>query len=735
MVSLFGAGGCSSGDLPSCGRSLRGPKWGTVASQPRRRRAGFLDPPKPEGDPVKKALGLMDNRHSSQTAKGIQRIPVTSDLLIWGILLLGLFLRIAWPTLAEFKLDEATVVRRAMAIAWKGEFPVVGIGSSIGTANLPLTLYLTAIPLRIWPDPVAAVVFIGLVNGLAVVAGYGLGKSYLNRSVGRIAAFLFAVNPWAILLARKIWAKTLPLLTVAFIAALLALFVRRRRWALVGAFAALAALIGLQLEGIAFIPVLVLSLVVFWKEVPLRPLLVGIAVFALALAPYGICDAQHGWPNLRTFWDFVHTKEGSFSWDALRYAFILTGSAEIHTMAGTRWEDYLGGLPRFWWLNSGMMGLLTLALIYAVARTFRGPKEQRRTFFILLLGFAIPVALRSRAVEPIPLHYLILVYPTVFLLIATLIDGGYRALPLRYRPAARVVGLLMALLWGAWQLAVLGRLFWFMNQYPTTGGYGIPLKYPRQAALEARRMAEGAEVIVLSDGAEPAFEERPAVFDALLFRHPHRLVDGRMSLLVPDAPRAVYIVGPVSPAGDLFHPIEQRLRKMAGVRVEQTVPMPDGWQYHLFLRERNDREDVMAGLTRFTDPPRFANGVILLGYDLPGEVVPGTPLEVWLAWWVQVGPPPGSDYHFFVHFLDGEGRLRSQHDGVPLPTSSWRAGDLVLSRFTLPIPPDLPAGPYEVRAGLYTYPDIQGVPVVDALGNPMEGSALLGTVAVRQAEN
>lgn len=655
--------------------------------------------------------------------------------LIWVTLALGLLLRIAWPTLAEFKLDEATVVRRAMAIAWRGEFPVLGVGSSIGMANLPLTLYLTAIPLRIWPDPVAAVVFIGLLNGLAVVACYELGRRHWNRSVGGIAAFLFAVNPWAILLARKIWAKTLPLLTVAFIAALLATFVRKRRWALVGAFAALAALIGLQLEGIAFIPVLALCLLLFWKEVPLRPLLVGIAVFAMALAPYGIYDALHGWPNLRTFWEFIHTRESSYSWDALRYAFILTGSAEIHSMAGTRYQEYLSGLPRLWGLNSGMMGLLALALIWAVARIFRGPKEQRRAFFILLLSFAVPIALRSRAVEPIPPHYLIVVYPVVFLLIAALIDGGYQALPSRYRPAARALGLLLALLWGVWQLAVLGRLFWFMDRYPTTGGYGIPLKYPRQAALEARRIAEGAEVIALTDGAEPAFEERPAVFDALLFRDPHRLVDGRMSLLVPDAPRAVYIVGPVSPEGDTFQAVENRLRGMAGVRAAGVISMPDGWEYHLYLRERNDREDVLEGLLRPSEPPRFANGVVLLGHHLPQAAAPGDTLEVWLAWWVQAGPPPGNDYHFFVHLLDGEGHLRSQHDGVPLPTPSWRAGDLVLSRFTVPIPQDLPAGTYEIRAGLYTYPDIQGIPIVDALGNPVEGSALLGTVAVRQAED
>ncbi|RME33544.1 MAG: hypothetical protein D6793_09630, partial [Thermoflexia bacterium] len=325
--------------------------------------------------------------------------PTISTLLLAATFALGISLRVAWPTLVEFKLDEATTVRHALAIAWNGDRPLVGMGSSVGMANLPLTFYLTALPLRIWSDPVAAVLFIGLLNGLAVPACYWLGRTYFNRTVGWIAAYLFAVNPWAILLGRKLWPKVLPLVIMALMGSLMATFIHRRRWAPVGAFAALAALVGLQLEGIAFIPIVALAPFLYGKEVSGRPLLVGIAVFLLALAPYGIHDALHGWPNLRDFGGFLR-QESHFSWDALRYAFVLTGSAGIHTMAGSLYPDYQAGLPRLWWLNTGMMGLLALALMYAVFQTLRGPQETRRAYVLLLLWFAVPVLLRSRAVRP-----------------------------------------------------------------------------------------------------------------------------------------------------------------------------------------------------------------------------------------------------------------------------------------------------------------------------------------------
>lgn len=649
-----------------------------------------------------------------------------ADWPLLVILALAFLLRMGWPTLAEFKLDESLVARRALAIAYEGARPAVGAIASVGTYHPPLNLYLMALPLRLWPDPVAAVLFVGLLNGLAVWGCYALGKTYFGREVGLIAAFLFAVNPWAVSYGRKIWSQNLPLVTVGFFAALFAVFVRGRQWALTGAFVALAALIGLHLGGLAFVPVLLIASLAYREQVRRRPLMLGSLAALLLLSPYWVHDALHNWPKLRGFLRYVGG-EAHFSWDALRYAFANAGGDGFHALAGSLYRAYLGGLPNLWWLNGLMSALLAAALVYGVVLAVRGPRPQRRGLVLLLLWFLVPVALQSRPTTPVYRFYFILLYPVQFLLVAILLRRVMAAG--RRRRAA--VPLFLAL-WGLWQTAVVGQMLWFMTVHPTTGGYGIPLRYRRAAALEARRLAAGDEVLVLSTGVNPSEEETPAAFEALLFGRRHRFADGRWALPVPDSRRAVYLVGPLPLAddGDL-RPAVAQLEGWEHVQPGPVVAMADGWGYRLFLRESDDREDVLSPLTRFPGAGiAFTNGVVFMGYALPGEASPGSALEVRLAWWLRQEVPDGAQYHFYVHLVDAAGRLRSQHDGSGFPTASWRPGDLVLSRFLLPLPADLPPGRYTAVAGMYTYPAVEGVSYLDAAGNPAGQMVTLGTVSV-----
>jgi hypothetical protein len=68
---------------------------------------------------------------------------------------------------------------------------------------------------------------------------------------------------------------------------------------------------------------------------------------------------------------------------------------------------------------------------------------------------------------------------------------------------------------------------------------------------------------------------------------------------------------------------------------------------------------------------------------------------------------------------------------VGFPSRSWRAGDTVITWFDVPIAPDAAPGAYTMRVGMYTYPDIQNVPAVDAAGNSVSDAVQAGPIEIK----
>ncbi len=646
------------------------------------------------------------------------------------IMALAFVLRFEYPTLVEFKRDEPTVSRLAQAIAYEGYRPAVGVRASVGPDNLPLNLYLMAVPLRLWNDPLAAVLFTIMLNWLAVLGCYALGRLYFDAETGLIAALLFAVNPWAVLYARKIWSLGMPWATEIFFVALYVALVRGRRRALVVAMAGMAIMLGLHLSGLAAIPILLLAVLLYRDQVSPKMLGLGTAVALLAVSPYILHDVTHHWENLRGFFAYADRSK-QFSWNALRYALELSGGAGIEGQAGPFHEQFRTGVLNLWGMNGVMIALLIAALGYAVWQAFRGEtRTRRRTFGLLLLWFFVPVALQLRSGATTQLHYFVILYPVQFILIAVLLVDGVRQLPqARWGWGVLLVGLLV---WSGWQVSVTRQLHRYMAEHPSTGGYGIPLKFKRETAQAAIRVAGDAEIIVLSRSNRPFMSETPTVFDSLLFGHPHRFSDGRTDLPIPEAARVVYLVGPLdSTQEDDLLPTVQRLRSWPSVTEGPVTQLPDGISYRIFIRQGADRSDITAGMKPIAQGIPFANHVVFAAYETRTAVTARDSLTVWLAWWVQAPPPTGKNYHFTAQLLDAEGILRTQNDHAGFPSDAWRVGDLVLSRFELPIPQDLPPGSYQLRAGMYSYPDIVTVPVVSPSGSPVDDAVMLTMVTVR----
>ncbi len=657
-------------------------------------------------------------------------------LLLALLLGLGFVLRLSQPTLVEFKRDEATIARLGQAIAYEGCLPAVGVDSSLGIDNLPLTLYLVALPLRLWSDPLAAVLFTILLNSLALPVGYVVARAALGERTALVSTALFAVSPWAVLYARKIWARTLPLFVLLFITALLSTFVWRKRWALVSAFVGLAALLGLQLEALAFVPLLAVAILLYRDAVSWRALLVGLSVFALLLAPYVVHDGLNGWENTRGLVAYATGGGGTFSWDAFRYSFALLGSGGIEGQAGPYHVQFRHQVPDLWWTNDALSVMLAGSLLYGAYQAVRGRTEQRRrTFVLLLLWYAFPVLLQLKPSAPTQPHYFVMHYPVQFMLIGSLLAAAAEWVSRQHR--ARwirwtALGLGGVLVIGCgWQVMVTARLRAMMVEHPSTGGYGIPLRYTRRAAEAARRDVGGGEVIVLAETTRPFFTETPTVFDALLFGVPHRFADPCAAIPFPQQETVVYLSGPLYGAeqGGLEACLA-RLEMMEAVSPGPAVQLADGVSYRTYGWDGAGRDAVLAGLAPLGPGVPFANNVVFAAYEAAASANVCTSFPVTLAWWVREPALAGSDTHFTVQVLSADGNLIAQDDHAGFPSSSWKAGDLVLAVFEIPLDGAIEPGVYQVRAGMYDYPDVQSVPVVDVTGRPVDDAVLLTQVMI-----
>jgi 4-amino-4-deoxy-L-arabinose transferase-like glycosyltransferase len=123
----------------------------------------------------------------------------------------------------------------------------------------------------------------------------------------------------------------------------------------------------------------------------------------------------------------------------------------------------------------------------------------------------------------------------------------------------------------------------------------------------------------------------------------------------------------------------------------------------------------------------------LAGYDLPaGTGEPGAIIPLTLFW--VPAEEIADDYQVFVHLLSPEGGLVAQSDSGPVggsrPTSSWRAGELIVDRHGLALPDTLPPGEYELRVGLYLPATGDRLPVSGRDGQLLSDHVPLGRLSV-----
>lgn len=617
------------------------------------------------------------------------------------LLLLGSVLRLGWPGLTEFKADEARLLALALDMAQGGGVALRGISSSVGLPNFPMSVWLYAIPAAVWPHPLAATLFTGALNVAALAGTWWLARRAFGRDAALIALLLFTVNPWALHHARKIWAQNLlaPFVTGWALAGWLAYVDGRSRW-LAAHWLCLAVAVQTHLAAISLVPVSLAWLLLLRRRQPWRAHLVGLALGAATALPFAVYVARNGLPPSGA------SGAPGVSGLALRYAWLLFTGREIHALAGAdQFRTYLTTVPPAGWVHA----LWTVLLLLGVARLLRPAPgtdpATRRAGWLMLSWPAAAVGVFFIELAPPALHYVLPIYPAVFVVAGV---GG-----------AWVLARLGRRRWLGWaalgatavvQVWVWGGLLAFVATQATPGGFGVPLTRLLTAADAARGLAaemadsaeSRAEILIVGTGEFPLLDNEPAVYDVLLRDVPHRFVDARRSAVFPAGPAVVLLTE--SSFGDHAAVLRDAATDVvdvayrtgeAGVTVVQLPPQPP------------------TPDTAFDPPLLLANWVNFVGYDAP-ERVDGA--VRWALTW-RTGTPAPVAYHFFAHLLDGERRLVGQEDRPAFAATQWREGDTVVSVFRVPDSAES-TPPYTVRSGMYVYPELTHVPLLDVAANP-----------------
>ena len=126
--------------------------------------------------------------------------------------------------------------------------------------------------------------------------------------------------------------------------------------------------------------------------------------------------------------------------------------------------------------------------------------------------------------------------------------------------------------------------------------------------------------------------------------------------------------------------------------------------------------DEPEGLTRPDGALVWDRQIALVGWKIPATVRRGEPVEITLVY--RALATIDRPWKVFVHIDGPVMRHNADHDpaGGRCPTSSWRAGDLIVDRFTITIDPKYEAGAYQVRVGLFSgwHPRYRNMPVSEA---------------------
>lgn len=623
------------------------------------------------------------------------------DLALMGVLLVAAVARLLWPGLYQLKWDEVHILDVSLRLARDGEWVWLSNHTSwsVLPGHSPLNNYVMAFVYLFTLDPCIHRLFIGLLGVAAVGIMYWTIKRYFGLWAAIITGLLLATAPPAVEWSRYVWNPNLaqPFLALWLLTGLLGYY-EGRRWAQITHWLALSLAVQPQIGfALHLVPLSGLLILVGWfrpqadRRTLVRATALGWGLAFLSVVPWviGMLDAglvervsnaetevvNYSDGYIRSvlgtvvssteFWGFCREPGGNGWWPPVRYERVL-------------------------WLKTWLTVVGVLWLL-------------------------IEVRWRRREAVPSALLALMTCWPLVSFPLSPIPVVDFYLMPMMFGALAVQAIILTRLAtfrrWARWPvlafvcavLAVQGWLLLGTYDWLRDHGKELPFRVPLstyQDLLDDWK-EESDHLVVLVE--TPEFK----------FGYPEQgelwhVVGRQYGLWVIHMPQGI----PIHPQGQvlvsnyagtliptLFGEGETTGTLSSGQPMFRKFVIPAGYQPEIDWTPENIS--------------LLANGARILGLDVSGEPQPGQLWPVVIAWTPEqskVGP----QYQFSVRLVGEDGTTYAQMDGQSLTGSLWRAGDLVLNRFELPVSESLPPkARLRVQLLMYTWPDIGQVDAVN----------------------
>ncbi len=565
-----------------------------------------------------------------------------------------------------------------------------------------------------------------------VLLTYGVGRALFGRRIGLLAMALVGASFWQVMSSRNAYRSiTQPLLEALTVWLFWRAWTRRSLLGYALAGAALGATLYTYLGARAF-PVVFLGFaawLVVTRGWPTRAALVRGATFGATallvvapLAAFFLANPGTFSARMEQVFIFRSGVSGGHPWrlladNTLKLLASFTFSGE------PMWRYNIPGRPMF-------VGALALAfyvgLVVVLGRVWR--RDDASALVLIWLAAMFFPSLLSWDVGAYTLRAMGLV-PAVYLVPALGLDWAWQRLAMLPaggpRLATAVVGVLLVVETG-----------WTARDYFVVWApsFGAAWEGHADAVAQARFLAQAARPAAEDLFVGNEYYHHPTLAQLARPVYPSlRWFDGRQDVVFsPWTHRpALYVFGfsglPADPS-ELF-PAATKVGEAWFPRgIDGGAPPP------LFQAYRLTADQVAATVERLTDDPRLrpvagriADAVVPVGARIDGPVRPGEEVKATLIWKVGKTLPPG-DYQLVVQLLDERWGVVSSVEGLGLPPPEWRPGDVVWSRFRLPVPEGTTPGRYRVQLGLYDTHTRERLPVSDGL--PGIDALILGDVRV-----